>query len=199
MAGLHLPDEVAQMSGRPMKQHSDTHKRQTRRSILDAFGRLVRRRQPRRIRVSDVIAEAQVGRSTFYDHFSGAEQVHLAALREPFAVLADAAAGRGDEAATTHMLEHFWEHRARARATLEMRTGEGAVRMLAELIEQRLEGPMVLPAALVARQLAAASLGAISPWLLGEVSAKADALASALCRGGAAQVASLKAPLPEQS
>lgn len=165
----------------------------TRNAIIDAFNTLFLERR-RRIRVGDVVAEAGVGRSTFYDHFSGAEALHMAALARPFAILADAAAGRGDKAAAAWLLAHFWENRRRARYTLEGRTGEKSARLLARLVEERLEPPLALPPRLAARQLAAAALAPVRAWLLGEAPSSVDALAETLCRSGVALTAALRAP-----
>lgn len=165
----------------------------TRTAILHAFNTLFLRERKRRIRVGDVIAEAGVGRSTFYEHFSGAEQLHLTALAGPFAILADAAGGRGDTARTAWLLAHFWENRQRARQSLTGRSGEQAQSLLARLVEERLQGPLALPPRLAAQQLAAAALAPLRAWLLGEAPSTAEVLADSLCRSGAALLATLRA------
>lgn len=163
----------------------------TRAAMVEAFNALFLR-GPRRIRVGNVIAEAGVGRSTFYDHFSGAEQLHLTALAAPFAILADAAAGCGDAGTTERLLAHFWQNRRRARDSFAGRDGERAQRLLAELVAQRLEGPLAVPPPLAAQQLAAAALAPLRSWLLGEAPATPAALSASLCRSGAALLASLR-------
>jgi AcrR family transcriptional regulator len=163
----------------------------TRIAIVHAFNTLILGGR-RRIRVGDVIAEAGVGRSTFYDHFSSAEQLHMAALAQPFAILADAAAGRGDPRATQRLLTHFWENRRLARDTFVGRPGDHAQRLLAQLVEERLEGPLAIPSRLAAQQLATAALAPVRGWLLGEASCPADRLAGSLCRSGAALLATLR-------
>ena len=165
----------------------------TRNAIVRAFNALVLGRR-RQIRVRDIVAEAGVGRSTFYEHFSSAEQLHMAALARPFGLLADAAVGHGDPGATAHLLAHFWENRQRARETLGGRTGEQALRLLSNLVEERLEGPLALPPLLAAQQLAAAALVPVRAWLLGEAPATPEALGQTLCRTGAALAAALRAP-----
>ena len=164
----------------------------TRGAIVDAFSALVLERRQRRIGVRDVAAQAGVGRSTFYEHFSGADAVHMAALARPFALLADAAAGRGDPAATAALLAHFWENRQRARDTLTGRAGEQALRLLTGLVEERLGETPELPPRLAAEQLAAAALAPVRAWLLGEAPAAPEVLAEALCRSGAALAAALR-------
>lgn len=166
----------------------------TRRAIVEAFNDLVLKRRQRRIGVRDVVGQAGIGRSTFYDHFSSAEALHMTALARPFATLADAAAGRGDPAETAWLLAHFWEFRSRARGTFAGRAGEQASRLLADLVEERLDENLALPRRLAAQQLAAAALAPVRSWLLGEASSTPEALAETLCRSGAALAAALREP-----
>ena len=175
-----------------MEEVRNGRARRTRAAIVDAFNALFLERRQRHIRVGDVIAEAGVGRSTFYEHFSGAEQLHMAALARPFATLADAAAGRGDPAAIRPLLAHFWENRQRARGSLSGRAGDQALRLLATLVEERLTEPLALPPALAAQQLAAAAFAPLRAWLLGEAPATPESLADSLCRSGAALAEALR-------
>ena len=168
--------------------------KRTRGAILEAFNTLVLQRRQRRIGVRDVVTEAGIGRSTFYEHFPSAEAVHLAALARPFGLLADAAAGKGDPQETAWLLGHFWENRGRAHETLSGRTGEQSARLLAGLVEERLDEGLTMPRALAAQQLAAAALAPVRAWLLGEAPATAEAIAEMLCRSGAALAASLRLP-----
>lgn len=164
----------------------DRRVRRTRAALIDAFNRLVLERRQRRIAVADVVAEAKVGRSTFYDHYSSADELHLAALRRPFGLLADAAAGRGDEAALERLFAHFWEHRQHARDSFAGRSGERRLRLLADMIEERIAAPAQIPARLAARQMAAAALAPVLAWVQGEVSCDSARLARSICAGGRA-------------
>jgi AcrR family transcriptional regulator len=177
-----------------MEEAKHKRARRTRETILDAFNALFLGRRQRRIRVGDVVAEAGLGRSTFYEHFSGAEQLHMAALSRPFAILADAAVGQGDAEATGRLLAHFWENRQRARDSLTGRTGDHALRLLASLVEERLPEPLAMAPRLASQQLAAATLAPLRLWLLGEGSSTPDKLAEILCCSGAALVNALRAP-----
>ena len=177
-----------------MHEGSGKRSSATRKAIVAAYNRLFLERRLRRIRVGQVAAEAGVGRSTLYDHFSGAEPLHMAALTPLLAILADAAAGRGDPAAIERLLAHFWEYRQRAPETFGGRGGEQAMRLLAELVEERLEAPLTLPRRLAARQLAAATAAPVRAWLLGEAPSTPDLLAANLCRSGAALAAAQRAP-----
>ena len=160
----------------------------TRAALIAAFDHLVLSRRGPKIRVADIVEKANVGRSTFYDHYSSADDIHMAALARPFATLADAAAGIGDAAALAPLLAHFWENRQRARQTLDGRTGEKTARMLAGLVAERLpdDNALNIPRVLAARQLGDAALSPVHGWITAEASCTPQALADAICRAGRA-------------
>ncbi|HYD12432.1 MAG TPA: TetR/AcrR family transcriptional regulator [Allosphingosinicella sp.] len=171
-----------------MAETKDRRARRTKAVLLGAFNQLFLDRRRRRIRAADLIAEAGVGRSTFYDHYSSADDLLLEALRHPFATLADTAAGRGDAAATRWLMDHFWENRARARELFDNGHMQGRVsRLLAEMVAERLEGAaLIVPPPLAAAQLAEAALAPVRAWVRGEAPARPEAIAEGLCRTGRA-------------
>lgn len=170
----------------------------TRTALIDAFNHLVLERRHRKIRVADIVEKANVGRSTFYEHYRGAEDIHMEALARPFAILADAAAGAGEAERLGHLLGHFWENRQRARDSLAGRSGERAAKMLADLVEHRLDGiALAVPKRLAAVQLAASALAPVRAWLQAEASCAPGALAKAICRGGRQLRAGLAADTAE--
>ncbi len=161
----------------------DRRSRRTREALAEAFNHLVLHRRQRRIAVRDMVDQANVGRSTFHDHYSSADDLALEALSRPFAILADDAAGLGDAGRLARLLDHFWENRQRARDMLGRRSGERAARLLAAQVEERLAGAeLSLPPRLAALQLAEAALGPLRGWLAGEASCHSTALAQGLCR-----------------
>lgn len=169
----------------------------TREALIGAFNHLVLARRQRHIRVADIVAEANIGRSTFYEHFSSADDILLQSLARPMAALADAAAGKGDAGAVTFLLAHFWENRQRARDMMAGRMDERMMRLLASMVEERLEGrALTIPARLAALQLAQATLGPVRGWVAAEAPCSPEALAAAICRCGEAIVASLAVPDP---
>jgi AcrR family transcriptional regulator len=167
----------------------------TRQALIGAFNHLVLARRQRHIRVADIVAEANVGRSTFYEHFESADDILLQSLARPMAPLADAAAGRGDVAAVTLLLAHFWENRQRARDMMAGQMDARMMRLLAGMVEERLDGrALTIPLKLAALQLAEAALAPVRGWMAAEAPCSADALAQAICGCGAAMVGSLAAP-----
>lgn len=176
---------------------TDRRVRRTRRALIEAFNTLVTSRRYEDIKVSDIIEAADVGRSTFYEHYSGREAIHRDALAAPMSILADAACGRGDAARLTSLLEHFWDNRALARSTLSGPQGKGAVRLLADQITDRLserEGADALPVRLAAMQLAEGHLGLVRAWASGEASATPDQLAPVIIQSSKAALDALFEP-----
>lgn len=169
----------------------------TRSALIEAFNHLVLVRRQRRIRVEDIVERANVGRSTFYEHYSSADELMLQALRRPMAAVADAAAGTGDLFAVTHILEHFWENRARAREILGGRLDGKVTRLLSSMIEERLnarEIALSIPLPLASRQLADAALAPIRGWVAADAPCAPRPLAEAICRCGEAMVGALAIP-----
>lgn len=160
------------MSGNIDDGSPDRRVQRTRRALLDAFNVLVLDRRYEEIRVSDIIERADVGRSTFYEHY-------LDALRAPLGVLADAIAGQGETGPLVWLMEHFWQNRARARTLLSGPQRPGTTRLTADLIEERLAtGGEVRPAQrLAAIHLAEGHLGLLRAWVQGEVTASPAELA----------------------
>jgi AcrR family transcriptional regulator len=172
----------------------DRRAARTRAALIDAFNQLALNHH-KNIRVADIVALANVGRSTFYEHYKSAEDIHLQAMTLPFALLADAAAGIGDEARLTFLMQHFWENRQLARTSLMGRMHDKVTRLLASMIEERLraeEETLAIPLRLAAIQLAEAALAPIRGWVTAEAPCAAEALAGAICRCGRALRAALE-------
>jgi AcrR family transcriptional regulator len=166
----------------------------TRTALIEAFNHLVLQRRMRRIKVADIVEQANVGRSTFYEHYSNADAVMLEAIRRPLGPIADAAVGQGDLASVTHIVEHFWQNRERARDGMAGRLQAQITRVLTEMVAERLEArgaPLTIPIPLAARQLAEVSLAPIRGWVTAEAPCSAEALAQAICRCGTAMIAAL--------
>jgi AcrR family transcriptional regulator len=161
-----------------MDHEVDPRARRTRDAILGAFTALALNRRYDAIRTADLIAAAGVGRSTFYEHFRGKDEVLVAAVEPILHTLASAALGRASKAQVRAMLDHVWEQRAVARMLFEGRTGDRLQRRLAALIMARLEarGEVVI----TTRGVAAAQLTMLHLWLSGAVSCPVRALAEQL-------------------
>ena len=157
----------------------------TRRAAQEAFFALLLERRYDEMKIGDVIARAGIGRSTFYEHYTGKDDLLREGLSGPFSVLADSITERHDPAKLQAVIEHFWEHRRIGNALFGSSTREVAVKTLAALFESRLNevSPVDgfgLPPILIAAQLAAGQFALISAWCAGHASASAEAISHRL-------------------
>ena len=148
-------------------------------AIIAAFNRLALTRREARPPVADLIAEAKVARSTFYEHFDGRDAVLVEAFEAPLSVIADAAVGHGSVDAVVGILDHLRDYRRNA---IEMLTGPLAprfVRSLAALIEARGGSGAIY--------LADQQIGFIRLWLTNELRGSADEIAILMIKSASAQ------------
>lgn len=146
------------------------------------------------VKVADIVDRADVGRSTFYDHFTSVDDAVRHALARPFGQLADAIAGGCSAAELSPLLRHFWENRRAGRAILWGTRGRQSSRLLTDLGEAKLiaaAGPLALHPRLVAAHLAEGALGMLRGWIAAEASGSPDELAAAICRASQAAVAAM--------
>ena len=155
-------------------------------TIIEAFNRLILsggEKPP----VADILDEAGVARSTFYEHFNGRDSLFLEAFEGPLSVIVDAATRDGDDARLTAILEHLRDYR---RGAVDMLTGPMAPRIaraLASLVAARVPGATQKSSL----HLADMQLGFIRLWLTGETPYAAADLARLMIRSAAVQRAVL--------
>lgn len=159
-----------------MEASPDPRTGRTREAVLAAFRALALGRRYDAIRVTDLIAEAGIGRATFYEHFRGKDDVLLAAMEPILQPMARAALGRPVEAHLRATLDHVWQQRMVARIILDSSSGRKLQHHLAGLIAAGLNhGPV--PVALPATAIAAAQFAMLRLWLGGTAPCTAQALA----------------------
>jgi len=151
-------------------------------AIVEAFSRLVLSRRATKPPVADILDEAGVARSTFYEHFNGRDMVLLEAMEAPLSLLADAAVHGVEGARLAALLEHFRENRRGAVDILAGPLGARVRRRLGELIAARL--PVTEKE--VAIDLANQVLAQIRLWLERETRHSAERLAALVIAGAAA-------------
>lgn len=137
-------------------------------ALVEAFKQLVVKRPYDEIHIADIIAAADVSRSTFYEHFRNKQEL----LRECLEGIISPLSCVGFEgeigiAHVTSLMEHFRHAKEVVLAMLNSEFSRLVVRMLSDAIEPKLDRNDVttVPAELAAAQIAESTLGLIRAWL----------------------------------
>lgn len=150
------------------------------RAVMDAFIEMVQEERYDHIRVSDIVRESAVGRSTFYDHFRDKDDVLLHSMAGIFQILASAM----DDSTSMERLEgillHFNENQQLARSLMNSPSMKVVQRGLADAFAKRLTMNLSHPVPLVAMQLADAVWSLVRSWLMNDSSISARQLAEAM-------------------
>lgn len=179
-----MPNNSPQMSGA-----GDRRVRKTRAAINTAFSRLMFTREFDAIRIEDILADADVARSTFYQHYRGKDDV-LCAVMGYHILDPLSRAGLGPQPSPELLLlaEHVWENRRLARSIFWGSTRAAIVRNLAGKIEPVLERGRPaggLPPAYIASTIAHWQIASLEEWLMGRHRFEPRTWAESLCRGTA--------------
>jgi AcrR family transcriptional regulator len=136
--------------------------------------------------VRDIIERADIGRSTFYEHFDGKDALLQQSIEPLFDVLAQTAARGPQPPQLLGIVEHFWQQRRIGRIVFSGKPRRVLTELLARLIEQRLRERLtgtkslpLVPLRLAAAQLAHAQLELLVAWLA-NADCPAEAIAKAL-------------------
>lgn len=170
----------------------DRRSRKTREAILSAFNRLFLKRGYEPLSPTHVARTASVGRSTFYEHFRGLDDVLWQAVQPLLLQLATNSLTDELPDRMTALLAHFWENRKVARQLL---AGDSQRRVLRNLQEQfmcvlALQETRPVPnyrssrREVLALQMAAGHLAVLEAWLSGRLRQSPNDIATAL-HGGA--------------
>jgi AcrR family transcriptional regulator len=162
----------------------------TRTALLRAFVALFFERSYAQIRIADIVERANVGRSTFYQHYRNKDEILADSIRVPFTQLSKAVDGPARDPALVSILDHFWQNRSQARSMQSPAARRVMVRILAQLLRERLHarcreaGVPIDPAhmSVVAHTLAEALFGTMAAWILGEIACGSAELADILHR-----------------
>ena len=113
----------------------------TRAAINQALMDLIAEREYDDITVGDIIGKADIGRSTFYQHYQNKDEVFRAVVMGGMEACADSAVGGDHLRHLTDWLQIFWDNRKAGRVMLTAsHTRQFISRSLAELMLERLEG-----------------------------------------------------------
>jgi len=163
----------------------------TRQALLDSLKGLVNQRRYEDFAVADIIDEAEVGRSTFYDHYRGKDDMLVETMGHMLDVMAGVVSEHGDPLGLEAVLRHFHDNRKFAKDFFAVSPGLPVMgritRELARRIELQLEerrsrggGQPTIPAAWIAQQLAEAQFAWIRAWLSDDAACTPLELAQAM-------------------
>lgn len=164
----------------------DKRAERTRLALRNAFFELVLSQPYGRIKIADIIAKADVGRSTFYEHYKNKDDLLYASLRWPMTVLASAMLPPSKVLDVQGILEHFWQNRSFARPILTGTARKHVNSCLSQILMEQLHNmssPLqnrYVPVSAIAQALAATQLTLLTDWLTGVFATTPDKLAQQL-------------------
>lgn len=154
-----------------MSQNDKVESPKSRQAILEAYNKLVLNSGGLEIRVSDIVREADIGRSTFYEHFPNAESVLQQAVSEPFRIFANASL-QEDFPRLLDILRHFADNRIQATTMMsDARVRDQLVSVLTNQYDLLLAEKIVdtQQRKLCTTQLAEANLAMVRQWIGGQL------------------------------
>jgi AcrR family transcriptional regulator len=186
------------------KNVRDRRFQRTRRLLLDAFVESIASREYDEITVADIVGRANVGRSTFYEHYESKEDL-LRRTMEP--IITGLGLALQTESATENLRLIVAHVRKNRRFAMSIFSGDPR-RLVAEFIAEDLESRLrarwrveSLPFAFVASILAEMQIGLLGAWVSSESdsSLTAASVAAALVRSTQAAEKSLLGAAPSTS
>lgn len=194
------------MSGKqsndPPEQDGDPRTLKTKRALLDSLIGLVHDRRYDEFAVADIVVEAEVGRSTFYEHYRGKDDMLVETMGGMLAVMAAVASKDDDVAALEQVLLHFQSNKKFARHFFSSADGMPAMtrikceltRLIAARLESRTEGrapTSSIPLAMIASQVTEAQFALIRAWLADDEACSALVLAKAMRASAVGSISAL--------
>ena len=165
----------------------DRRSERSRTALMSAFVDILLSEGYEAVTVERVAERANVGRSTFYMHYTGKEDILRKSMTRPSSHLAVLVGHDFAPEALVPILEHFREQKRMNRIFFNWPIRPIWVKCLAEMIEPRLASLVrhararpILPLPLIALQIAESQIALVSHWLLANTAAKPDAIAEAL-------------------
>jgi AcrR family transcriptional regulator len=194
-----------QANVRAMKRlKADRRTERTRAALESTFVGLLLTKGYDAVSVEDVARQANIGRSTFYLHYRGKDDLLRQTMKYPSSFLAVIVGHEVTLQIVVGALEHFFQQKHSNRNFFSPPLRGIWTSVLAELIEARLEkipkrgaARALLPYPMIAIQIAEAQIGLITHWLLGKSSVKPATLAEALIASTRALVVALLRCRPE--
>ena len=172
---------------------ADRRVARTRQALVRAFVELTLANGYPAVTVDRIAERANIGRSTFYTHFQGKDDVLRQSLAYPDVQLASVLDRETTADQLVPLMQHFHEQRRTNRVFFEPPIRDRWIRHLAALLETKLagRGRPELPLRLVALHLAELQIGLVVHWLSGRASVRPAAIAEALLASTRASASAL--------
>ena len=162
-------------------------------ALREAFFELVLTYSYDEIKVSDIIEKANVGRSTFYQHYKSKDDILVSSMSVLLDDLANCIESEESRGELIGLMEHFWENRKFAPRIFSGTARRVVAQALTEKVEFKLDTlcksksiKPAIPIILSAHQLAETQLVIIIDWLLGKGSCSPKAIADYIERSSKA-------------
>ena len=157
-------------------------------ALINAFNRLVVTRHYQDIHVAEIISEADVSRSTFYEHFRNKEDILRHSISAVLSVLATAGFSADNEDELACLLNHICEFETFTKIYFNTDISAVLAKMMSEMIEEKLVAtqdqlnpPACQRTMLLAAQIAESNLGLIRAWLNDDDRIDAKLIANQMC------------------
>ena len=181
-----------------MNRRADPRVQRTRRALIDAFIGSALDGDASKLNVRELTRRAKVGRSTFYGHFEGLNELVSESMGNIVTILAAMPVGAVAGESVVQLLEHFWANRRLARRMMSPPMRHLLFNALSSALEERLQAycrrrhmKPALPLNLAARYLADMEISLLDSWLSGEHRSKIRLHAEALRATAQAAAAAL--------
>ena len=169
------------------KRNPDRRAERTRLALMAAFIELLLTRGYEALTAGEISHKANVGRSTFYLHYAGKEELLRVSMQIPSNQMAACIGADFAPWRLAPLLDHFWEQRTVNRAFFADPIRSLWVKCLAAIIEPRLTftartggGRSDVPRSLVALMIAEMQIALIAHWVTNRFSLKSELIAATL-------------------
>ena len=161
---------------------------------MSAFTAIVFAKGFENVSIRQVVRDAGIARSTFYEHFCSKEDVLRACMTKFFSVVADCVIEPDQPPALGRVLDHLWSNRRLTDAIFSGHARNVLARNQVDLVEQKLRtesSSAILPSRLSAIMIAESQLALLESWMRGRAFCPTDQLAVALHRSSRAAALAL--------
>jgi AcrR family transcriptional regulator len=168
-----------------MRKDPDRRVQRTRQALVSAFTELVLTRGYEALTAGDISRKANVGRSTFYLHYTSKAALLAESMQRPSNQMAACVGGNLPPQQLIPLLDHFREQRAVNRTFFADPIRSLWVKSLAALIEPRLAARIGgirpdFPRSFVAVMIAEMQIALITHWLTCRSTLRAELIAATL-------------------